>query len=144
MCIAGYINGPAESPGVAKRKSRPESAGETQNFHQHREKQVHSCGVSGIQVRSRHMSDIHMPGIMSDMNMTSLADKLQNLELRLDSQHGQEVGYGRVLREAIICMDQFMEVEVLKSLGDLHLQEGKLNKNSAEFDKAAALYATAL
>ncbi|XP_066299004.1 uncharacterized protein [Branchiostoma lanceolatum] len=37
-----------------------------------------------------------------------------------------------------------MEVEVLKSLGDLHLQKGKLGKDSAEFDKAAALYAAAL
>eukprot|EP00058_Branchiostoma_floridae_P003268 XP_002588756.1 hypothetical protein BRAFLDRAFT_89817 [Branchiostoma floridae] len=37
-----------------------------------------------------------------------------------------------------------MEAEVLKSLGDLHIQEGKLSKDSAEFDKAACLYATAL
>ncbi|XP_066296321.1 uncharacterized protein [Branchiostoma lanceolatum] len=79
------------------------------------------------------------------MNMDSLAKKLQDLELLLKSQHGQEVGYGKALREAIASMDCFMEVEVLKSLGDLHLlQKGKHSKDSAEFDKAAVLYAAAL
>ncbi|CAH1226736.1 TTC28 [Branchiostoma lanceolatum] len=76
--------------------------------------------------------------------MTSLADKLQNMELCLKSQCDQEVSYGRALREAIVCMDPLMEVEVLKSLGDLHLQKGKLGKDSAEINKAAALYAAAL
>ncbi|XP_078657040.1 uncharacterized protein LOC144903091 [Branchiostoma floridae x Branchiostoma belcheri] len=81
---------------------------------------------------------------MSDTKMTSLANKLQNLELCLKSQHGQVVGYGRALREAILGKDDFMEVEVLKSLGDLRLEKAKLRKDSAEFDKAAALYAAAL
>ncbi|CAH1247187.1 KLC4 [Branchiostoma lanceolatum] len=81
---------------------------------------------------------------MSDINMTSLAGKLQDLELCLKSHHDQEASYGRALREAILCKDLFIEVEVLKSLGDLHLQKGKRSKVSAEFDKAAGLYAAAL
>eukprot|EP00058_Branchiostoma_floridae_P018662 XP_002604151.1 hypothetical protein BRAFLDRAFT_71557 [Branchiostoma floridae] len=76
--------------------------------------------------------------------MTSLADKLQDLELCLKSQHEQEVSYGQALREAIVCMDLLIEVEVLKCLGDLHLQNAKLIRDSVEFDKAAALYAAAL
>ncbi|XP_035668092.1 uncharacterized protein LOC118410466 [Branchiostoma floridae] len=79
---------------------------------------------------------------MSTIIMTSLAKKLQRLCLRV--QDGQEAGLGHALREAIVSMDRFMEVEVLKSLGDLHLQKGKLGKDSDEFDKAAALYAAAL
>ncbi|XP_078579313.1 uncharacterized protein LOC144863736 [Branchiostoma floridae x Branchiostoma japonicum] len=75
--------------------------------------------------------------------MTSLADKLRDLELCLKS-HGQIIGYRRALRATILSMDVFMEVEVLKSIGDLHLQKGKRNKDSAEFDKAATLYAAAL
>ncbi|CAH1239646.1 TTC28 [Branchiostoma lanceolatum] len=76
--------------------------------------------------------------------MISLANKLQNLQLFLNGQHGQEVGYGRALREAIVSMDLSMEVEVLKSLGDIHLQKGKLSKDVAVFDKAAGLYSAAL
>ncbi|KAI8521066.1 hypothetical protein Bbelb_008200, partial [Branchiostoma belcheri] len=77
-------------------------------------------------------------------SMTSLADKLQDLELCLKSQHSHKVGYGRALREAILSMDLFLELEVLKRLGDLHLQKGKRSKDSAEFDTAAALYTAAL
>ncbi|XP_078579301.1 uncharacterized protein LOC144863731 [Branchiostoma floridae x Branchiostoma japonicum] len=81
---------------------------------------------------------------MSGINMPSLADKLQDLELGLKSEDRKEVGYGQALREAISCVDIFMEVEILKSIGDLHLQEGKQSKVSADFDKAAAVYAAAL
>ncbi|XP_078575669.1 uncharacterized protein LOC144861571 [Branchiostoma floridae x Branchiostoma japonicum] len=81
---------------------------------------------------------------MSDINMTSLTNKLQNLELCLKSQDGPEVGYRRALREAILDKDSFMEVEVLKCLGDLRLKKAKLSKDPADFDKAAALYAAAL
>ncbi|XP_078702011.1 uncharacterized protein LOC144927985 [Branchiostoma floridae x Branchiostoma belcheri] len=81
---------------------------------------------------------------MSDYNMTSLASKLQHLQLCLKSRCDQELGYGLALREAIIRSDHLMEVEVLKSLGDLHLEKGKLSKDLAEFDKAGGLYAAAL
>ncbi|CAH1272710.1 Hypp4920 [Branchiostoma lanceolatum] len=81
---------------------------------------------------------------MSDINTTSLADRLQDLELGLKRQQSKQAGYGQALREAILCSDDFMEVEVLKSLGDLHLQKAKLSKDSAEFDEAAGLYAAAL
>ncbi|XP_078667627.1 uncharacterized protein LOC144909479 [Branchiostoma floridae x Branchiostoma belcheri] len=81
---------------------------------------------------------------MSEISMNSLANKLQDLELCLKSQHRQEVVYGRALRKAILYMDLFMELEVLKSLGDLHLKEARQRHDSAEFDKAAAMYSTAL
>ncbi|XP_078578493.1 uncharacterized protein LOC144863311 [Branchiostoma floridae x Branchiostoma japonicum] len=81
---------------------------------------------------------------MSDVNMTRLAERLLGLDLLLTSQRSQEIGYGQALRKAILCMDVFMEVEVLKSLGDLHLKEGKLSKDSGEFNRAAALYAASL
>ncbi|XP_035697910.1 uncharacterized protein LOC118430984 [Branchiostoma floridae] len=80
----------------------------------------------------------------SDINMISLAKKLQNLELFLDSQYDKDVGYGRALIEAIVDNDLFIEVEVLKCIGDLHLQKGMLSQDLADFDKAAALYAAAL
>ncbi|XP_078681311.1 uncharacterized protein LOC144916158 isoform X2 [Branchiostoma floridae x Branchiostoma belcheri] len=81
---------------------------------------------------------------MSETDMTSLADKMQKLELCLKGHNGQDVNYGRALREAIASRDHFTEIEVLKSLGDLHLRNGKLARHSAEFDKASALYSAAL
>eukprot|EP00058_Branchiostoma_floridae_P012461 XP_002597949.1 hypothetical protein BRAFLDRAFT_79808 [Branchiostoma floridae] len=81
---------------------------------------------------------------MTDLSITSLANKFQNLELCLKSQHDQEVSYGRALREAIISGDLLTHIEVLKSLGDLHFQKGKLNRHFAEFDKAFALYFAAM
>ncbi|KAI8497281.1 hypothetical protein Bbelb_252300 [Branchiostoma belcheri] len=56
------------------------------------------------------------------------------------------VCFAHALREAIgdVHNDPVREVEALKSLGDLHLQKAKLSKDSAEFDKAAALYAAGL
>ncbi|CAH1240983.1 KLC1 [Branchiostoma lanceolatum] len=80
---------------------------------------------------------------MSDIDITSLANKLQKLELGL-KRRNQEIDYGQTLQDAILNKDLFTEVEVLKSLGDVHLEKGKLSKESAEFDKAAALYAAAL
>ncbi|KAI8497220.1 hypothetical protein Bbelb_251690 [Branchiostoma belcheri] len=74
--------------------------------------------------------------------MANLAHRLQ--KLCINSPYSKEVGYGRALREAIASEDCSMEVEVLKSLGDLRLEKAKLSKDSAEFDKAAALYAAAL
>eukprot|EP00058_Branchiostoma_floridae_P024879 XP_002610369.1 hypothetical protein BRAFLDRAFT_72423 [Branchiostoma floridae] len=76
--------------------------------------------------------------------MTSLGDKFQDLELCLKSQRSQEHGYGQALREAVLSVDLFLEVEVLKSLGDLHLHKGRQSKDTAKFDKAAGLYDTAL
>ncbi|XP_078670641.1 uncharacterized protein LOC144910884 [Branchiostoma floridae x Branchiostoma belcheri] len=76
--------------------------------------------------------------------MASLANKLQHFQLYLDRQDDHEVVFVHALREAIVCIDYAMQVEVLKSLGDLHLEKGKLSKDSAEFEKAAALYADAL
>ncbi|KAI8497279.1 hypothetical protein Bbelb_252280 [Branchiostoma belcheri] len=83
---------------------------------------------------------------MSDNKVTSLASKFKDLELCLKKRQplSQKVGYRRALLDAIVCKDVFTEVEILKSLGDLRLEKAKLSKDSAEFDKAAALYAAAL
>ncbi|CAH1241713.1 Hypp6397 [Branchiostoma lanceolatum] len=81
---------------------------------------------------------------MSETNMTILGNKLQDVELYLGIQNDPEVVYTHALREAIVLMDPSLEVESMKSLGDLHLQRGKLCKDPAELDKAAGLYAAAL
>eukprot|EP00058_Branchiostoma_floridae_P015015 XP_002600503.1 hypothetical protein BRAFLDRAFT_70126 [Branchiostoma floridae] len=117
----------AATPGAGEEEQTPEGS-------QRRPGETHGS----------HLSSGYQKGKMDDTNMNSLVKKLQDLELCLQCQHGQEVGYGRALREAILDKDSFIEVEVLKCLGDLRLKKAKLSKDSAEFDKAAALYAAAL
>eukprot|EP00058_Branchiostoma_floridae_P018610 XP_002604099.1 hypothetical protein BRAFLDRAFT_71612 [Branchiostoma floridae] len=66
------------------------------------------------------------------------------MELSTKIQHNPEEGYRQALKEAILCMDSCMEAKALKDLGTMRLQKGKISKDPAEFDKAAALYAAAL
>ncbi|KAI8491533.1 hypothetical protein Bbelb_307330 [Branchiostoma belcheri] len=128
------------------------------NYHKYREEQtsLYSGRFTAVESQtSREEQTSIYPGKftavesqtswkMSEVNMTSLADKLQNIELCLKNQRNPELGFGQALREAIVNNDPCVELEVLKSLGDLRLEKAKLSKDSAEFDKAASLYAAAL
>ncbi|CAH1263691.1 Hypp2746 [Branchiostoma lanceolatum] len=73
----------------------------------------------------------------------SLAFKLQQLESRLCTGDGLEVGYSRILRDAIADNDSQLQTEALKYLGDLHLERGKIDKDVKRFDNAADLYEAA-
>eukprot|EP00058_Branchiostoma_floridae_P007088 XP_002592576.1 hypothetical protein BRAFLDRAFT_68898 [Branchiostoma floridae] len=55
-----------------------------------------------------------------------------------------ETDYLRALLDALENMDRYAEVEVLKSLGDVNLEKGQLDKNPERFDRAMVLYRTAL
>ncbi|XP_078603748.1 uncharacterized protein LOC144877622 [Branchiostoma floridae x Branchiostoma japonicum] len=77
------------------------------------------------------------------LDMASLADKLQRLESYLSTADSPELAYGRALRDAITRADLFTEVEALKSLGDVYLQDGKVGWKAAELERAAAMYAAA-
>ncbi|CAH1266179.1 TTC28 [Branchiostoma lanceolatum] len=55
-----------------------------------------------------------------------------------------EKDYLRALLDAVADMDRYVEVEVLKSLGDVNLEKGRLSKNPEKFDNAMVLYRTAL
>ncbi|KAI8497261.1 hypothetical protein Bbelb_252100 [Branchiostoma belcheri] len=81
---------------------------------------------------------------MSNVDTNSLDNKFQDLELSIKVQDSREHCHRQALREAIICKDTCMEVKALKDLGISRHLKGKRCKDSAEFDKAAALYAAAL
>ncbi|XP_035673148.1 uncharacterized protein LOC118413726 [Branchiostoma floridae] len=55
-----------------------------------------------------------------------------------------ETDYLRALQDAMANMDRCVEVEVLKSLGDVNLEKGQMDKNLEMFDRAMVLYRTAL
>eukprot|EP00058_Branchiostoma_floridae_P025695 XP_002611185.1 hypothetical protein BRAFLDRAFT_88416 [Branchiostoma floridae] len=54
-----------------------------------------------------------------------------------------ETGYLRALVDAIADMDKLVEVELLKRLGDVNLEKGRLGKDVDKFNKALALYMAA-
>ncbi|XP_066271624.1 uncharacterized protein [Branchiostoma lanceolatum] len=55
-----------------------------------------------------------------------------------------ETDYLRALLDGMANMDRNAEVEVLKSLGDVNLEKGRLYKKPEKFDRAMLLYKTAL
>ncbi|CAH1241510.1 TTC28 [Branchiostoma lanceolatum] len=78
--------------------------------------------------------------------MLRVCDKLRDADAK-----SKRLGLGRAesdylhaLLDAMANMDRLVEVEVLKSLGDVNLEKGKLDKNIVKFGRAMAFYRTAL
>ncbi|XP_078613332.1 uncharacterized protein LOC144883018 [Branchiostoma floridae x Branchiostoma japonicum] len=55
-----------------------------------------------------------------------------------------ETGYLRALVDAIADMDRLAEVELLKSLGDVNLEKGRLGKDVGTFNMALEIYIAAV
>ncbi|CAH1239385.1 Hypp5818 [Branchiostoma lanceolatum] len=92
---------------------------------------------------ARGFQDFSLELLQRGANL-ELVNRIQNLALSIKNT-GREIRDGTALREAIISMDISMEVDVMKSLGDLHIQKyDDIEFDSEVLDNAATLYDAAL
>ncbi|CAH1273914.1 Hypp5231 [Branchiostoma lanceolatum] len=78
--------------------------------------------------------------------MLQICEKLSEADARVRrlGLKRTETVYLRALLDAMANMDRSVEVEVLKSLGDVNLEKGKLSNDVVKFDMAVMLYRTTL
>ncbi|XP_066282511.1 uncharacterized protein [Branchiostoma lanceolatum] len=77
--------------------------------------------------------------------MLRVCEKLRDVDAKARLRPGRtETDYLRALLDAMANMDRCVEVEVLKSLGDVNLDKGQLDKDAIRFDMAMLLYRNTL
>ncbi|CAH1240981.1 TTC28 [Branchiostoma lanceolatum] len=80
-----------------------------------------------------------------DSNVLRVAEICDKFEKSTgNTQHSIEQTYTEIFVTAIRNSDISLEVEVLKSLGDLYLEKGQKTSDASQFSKAAAMYNKAL
>eukprot|EP00058_Branchiostoma_floridae_P017273 XP_002602761.1 hypothetical protein BRAFLDRAFT_93707 [Branchiostoma floridae] len=78
--------------------------------------------------------------------MLSVCEKLREADAK-GRRYGlarAETGYLSALVDAVADKDRLAEVELLKSLGDVNLEKGRLEKDVGRFNMALALYVAAM
>ncbi|XP_066294714.1 uncharacterized protein [Branchiostoma lanceolatum] len=80
-------------------------------------------------------------------SVAKVAKRFQHLDRRLNADYNKDsflIEYTKVVIEGIVNGDTMLEVEAIKSLGDVHLKRGTVTRDSTCLTKATALYNTAL
>ncbi|KAI8503661.1 hypothetical protein Bbelb_186320 [Branchiostoma belcheri] len=86
------------------------------------------------------------PNIAKVSAMLRVCEKLRELDMK-GRRYGlarAETGYLRALVDAMADTDRLAEVELLKTLGDVNVEKGRLGKDVGKFNTALALYLAAM
>ncbi|KAI8498615.1 hypothetical protein Bbelb_238170 [Branchiostoma belcheri] len=84
---------------------------------------------------------------MSHTELSAVVDGFRELDLIFQSGSDLDVverGYARKLVQAIVDGNKRLQIESLKSLGDVYLEKGRIGKDEAAFTESAGLYRAAL
>ncbi|CAH1268599.1 Hypp3923 [Branchiostoma lanceolatum] len=86
---------------------------------------------------------------MSSFDVARASGRLLHIDARLEGSGLEDLAsvqtdYARELHRAMAEADLLIEVEALKSLGDVFLEKGRIGGVLAEFGKAHSLYSVAL
>eukprot|EP00058_Branchiostoma_floridae_P016704 XP_002602192.1 hypothetical protein BRAFLDRAFT_76879 [Branchiostoma floridae] len=95
---------------------------------------------------SYYEQSLQMRRSIYDSDMLRVCEKLREADAK-GRRYGlarAETGYLRALVDAVADKDRLAEVELLKSLGDVNLEKGRLEKDVGRFNMALALYVAAM
>ncbi|XP_078691692.1 uncharacterized protein LOC144922023 [Branchiostoma floridae x Branchiostoma belcheri] len=89
----------------------------------------------------------HNPNNKEVFSLADVAERFQSLDQRLTADYMKDsllIEYTKLMIEGITKEDNMLEVEAIKSLGDVYLKRGTETRDTTCLTKATALYNTAL